>query len=40
MLYAEVPNIMLINVNVRPIKPSKLVTLYDNKYEEIDHLKT
>ena len=31
MLYAMIPNIPLINVNVRPIKPNKLVMLYDKK---------
>jgi len=39
MLYALIPNIPLINVNVRPIKPNKLVMLYDKKLGEIDHLK-
>ena len=39
MLYALIPNIPLINVNLRPIKPNKLVMLYDKKYGEIDHLK-
>ena len=33
MLHALIPNIPLINVNVRPIKPNKLVMLfiYNNK---------
>jgi len=39
MLYALIPNNQLINVNVRSIKPNKLVMLYDNKEGEIDHLK-
>jgi len=39
MLYALIPNIPLINVHVRPIKPNKLVMLYDKKLGEIDHFK-
>jgi len=39
MLYALIPNIPLINAIVRPIKPNKMVMLYEKKKEEIDHLK-
>jgi len=39
MLYALILNIPLKNVNVRPIKPNKLVMLYDKKQGEIGHLK-
>ena len=37
MLYAVISNIPLINGTVRPIKPNKLVMLYDNMLGEIDH---
>jgi len=39
MLYALIPNIPLKNVNERPIKPNKLVMLYDKKKGKNDHLK-
>ena len=34
MMYALIPNIPLIHINVRPIKPNKLVMLYDKKSEK------
>jgi len=38
MLDILIPRIPLINVNVRPINPNKLVMLFDKKLGEIDHL--
>ena len=35
MLYALIPNIPIINVIVRSIKPNKLIMLYDNKLVEV-----
>jgi len=35
MLYALIPNIPLINVNVRPIKPNKLVMLNERSKEKL-----